>query len=175
MFGALGGVAASVAMYPFLFLTTSMMGIPLDDLSIARGMAISNLDSNNYFNLALGIGMHLLTGAIAGAIFALVVSTISRFKITSFRNGIVEGVIFSTVIFMVLYVPTTISMVQPNLSEIMHQANLHQDGQQHPQQVVEKNLLPLYGFGFVAHVVFGVALGYLVSLVVLRGNTKAKR
>ncbi len=173
MLGALGGLAASGAMYPFLFLTTSMMGIPLDDLSIARGMAISDIDSNNYFNLALGIGMHLLTGVIAGGIFALAVSAISRFKITGFGKGIAEGVIFSTVVFMVLYVPTTIYMVQPNLSEIMHQVNPQRDGQQN-QQVVENNLFPLYGFGFVAHVVFGVALGYLVSLGVLRSHTKTK-
>ncbi len=173
MFGALAGLAASVAMYPFLFLTTSMMGIPLDDLSIARGMAISDLDSNNYFNLTLGIGMHLLTGVISGVIFALAVSKISRLKITSFKKGIAEGVIFSAVVFLVLYVPTTIYMVQPNLSEIMHQANPQPNGQQN-QQVVEKNLFPLYGFGFVAHVVFGVALGYLVSLGALRSYTKTK-
>ncbi len=171
MFGALGGLAASVAMYPFLFLTTSMMGIPLDDLSIARGMAISNLDSNNYFNLALGIGMHLLTGVIAGVIFALAVSAISRFKITNFAKGIAEGVIFSAVVFMVLYVPTTVYMVQPNLSEIMHQANPQTDGQQN-QLVIKNNLFPLYSFGFIAHVVFGVALGYLVSLGALRSYTK---
>ena len=173
MFGALGGLAASVAMYPFLYLTTSMMGIPLDDLSVARGMAISNLDSNNYLNLALGIGMHLLTGVIAGVIFALAVSAVSRLKITSFGKGIAEGVIFSAVVFMVLYVPTTIYMVQPNLSEIMHQANPQPDAQQN-QLVVENNLFLLYGFGFVAHVVFGVVLGCLLSLVELRSNTKAK-
>ena len=66
LFGALGGIIASIAMYPFLFLTTSMMGLPLDDLSIARGMAISNINDNYYLNLTLGIVMHLLTGAIAG-------------------------------------------------------------------------------------------------------------
>jgi hypothetical protein len=137
-------------------------------------MAISNLDSNNYFNLVLGIGMHLLTGAIAGVIFALVVSTIARLKISSYRKGIAEGVIFSAIVYMVLYVPTTINMVQPNLSEIMHQANPHPAEQQN-QRVVEQNLIPLYGFGFVAHVVFGVVLGYLASLAVLKGNTKTKR
>ncbi len=75
LLGALGGVIASIVMYPFLFLTTSMMGIPLDDLSIARGMAISNVNDSYYLNLTLGIGMHLLTGAIAGAIFTIIVST----------------------------------------------------------------------------------------------------
>ncbi|MBA3750008.1 MAG: hypothetical protein H0X03_03790, partial [Nitrosopumilus sp.] len=79
MFGAIGGVISSMVMYPFLFLTTSMMGIPLDDLSIARGMAISNDENNNYFNLVLGIGLHLLTGAVAGMIFVFMINTINRF------------------------------------------------------------------------------------------------
>jgi len=64
-------------------------------------------------------------------------------------------------------------MVQPNLSEIMHQANPQPGGQQN-QLVVENNLLPLYGFGLAAHVVFGVALGGLVSLGVLRNSEKTK-
>jgi hypothetical protein len=34
-----------------------MMRIPLDDWSIARGMAISNVNDNYYLNLTLGIGM----------------------------------------------------------------------------------------------------------------------
>jgi hypothetical protein len=106
-------------------------------------------------------------------IFALVVNAFSRFKIKSFGKGIAEGVIFSAVVFMVLYVPTTIYMVHPNLSEMMHQANPQRDGQQN-QLVVENNLFPLYGFGFVAHMVFGVALGYVMSLGVLRSYTKAK-
>jgi hypothetical protein len=31
------------------------------------------------------------------------------------------------------------------------------------QQMVEQNLFPLYGIGFIVHIVFGVALGFLVS------------
>ncbi len=174
MFGAIGGVISSMVMYPFLFLTTSMMGIPLDDLSIARGMAISNDENNNYFNLVLGIGLHLLTGAVAGMIFVFMINTINRFKITSFRKGIGEGIIWSIIIFIILYIPTTINMVQPNLFEIMHQSNPYQNSLQN-QRVVEQNLFPLYGFGFIAHIVFGSTLGYLVSLLVLRDNTILKR
>jgi hypothetical protein len=94
LFGAAGGIIASIAMYPFLFLTTSMMGLPLDDLSIARGMAISNLNDNYYLNLVLGIVMHLFTGAIAGIIFAITVSTVKILAIRNFKRGITEGVVF---------------------------------------------------------------------------------
>ncbi|MDQ2684777.1 MAG: hypothetical protein M3Y25_02905 [Thermoproteota archaeon] len=169
LFGAIGGVIASIAMYPFLFLTTSMMGIPLDDLSIARGMALSNINDNYYLNLVLGILMHLVTGAIAGAVFTILVTTIKKFRIKSIIKGIIEGVLYSIIIFIVLFIPTTVSMVQPNLFAIMSQSNPSQSNSE-DQQTVNQNLIPIYGFGFIAHIVFGMILGLLISLLIIRGH-----
>jgi hypothetical protein len=59
--------------------------------------------------------MHLLTGAIAGVIFTIVISSIRKFKIISFKKGTIEGVVYSVIKFVVLYIPTTKSMVQPKL------------------------------------------------------------
>ncbi len=168
LFGALGGIIASIAMYPFLFLTTSMMGLPLDDLSIARGMAISNINDNYYLNLTLGIVMHLLTGAIAGVTFAIIVSTVKKFAIINFKRGITEGVIYSIIIFIVLFIPTTLGMVLPNLFDIMNQSNPTQSNLE-DRQTVEQNLIPIYGFGFIAHIIFGIILGFVTSLLVFRG------
>ena len=167
LFGALGGIIASIAMYPFLFLTTSMMGLPLDDLSIARGMAISNINDNYYLNLTLGIVMHLLTGAIAGVIFAIIVSTVKKFAIINFKRGITEGVIYSIIIFIVLFIPTTLGMVLPNLFDIMNQSNPTQSNLE-DRQTVEQNLIPIYGFGFIAHIIFGIILGFVTSLLLFR-------
>ena len=169
LFGALGGVIASIVMYPFLFLTTSMMGIPLDDLSIARGMAISNINDNYYLNLTLGIVMHLLTGAIAGVTFAIIVSTVKKFAIINFKKGITEGVIYSIIIFIVLFIPTTLGMVLPNLFDIMNQSNPTQSNLE-DRQTVEQNLIPMYGFGFIAHIIFGIILGFVTSLLVIRAH-----
>lgn len=156
-------------MYPFLFLTTSMMGLPLDDLSIARGMAISNIKDNYYLNLTRGIFMHLFTGAIAGVIFAIIVSTIKKFVITDLKRGITEGLIYSVIIFIVLFVPTTVGMVIPNLFDIMNQSNPIQSSSE-DRQTIEQNLIPIYGFGFIAHIVFGSVLGIVTSLLVIRNR-----
>ena len=172
--GALGGVIASIVMYPFLYLTTSMMGIPLDDLSIARGMAISNINDNYYLNLTLGIGMHLVTGAVSGAIFAIIVSTIKTFRIINYKRGIIEGIVYSIIIFIVLYIPTTISMVHPNLVDIMSQSNPAQSSSK-DQKTVEQNLIPIYGFGLIAHIVFGVMLGFVISFLIFRGYLTQKK
>jgi len=174
MLGALGGVIASIIMYPFLFLTTSMMGIPLDDLSIARGMAISNINDNYYLNLTLGIGIHLLTGAIAGAIFTIIVSTIKKLRIINFKRGIMEGIVYSIIIFIVLYIPTIVSMVHPNLVDIMNQSNPAQSSSK-DQKTVEQNLIPIYGLGFIAHIIFGVVLGIMTSLLIFRGYVIQKK
>ena len=167
LFGALGGIIASIAMYPFLFLTTSMIGLPLDDLSIARGMAISNINDNYYLNLTLGIVMHLLTGAIAGVIFAIIVSTVKKFEVINFKRGITEGVIYSIIIFIVLFIPTTLGMVLPNLFDLMNQSNPTQSNLE-DRQTVEQNLIPIYGFGFIAHIIFGIILGFVTSLLLFR-------
>ena len=169
LFGALGGIIASIAMYPFLFLTTSMMGLPLDDLSIARGMAISNINDNYYLNLTLGIVMHLLTGAIAGVIFAIIVSTVKKLAIMNFKRGITEGVIYSIIIFIVLFIPTTLGMVLPNLFDLMNQSNPTQSNFE-DRQTVEQNLVPVYGFGFIAHIIFGIILGLVITLLIFRGQ-----
>jgi hypothetical protein len=168
MFGALGGIIASIAMYPFLFLTTSMMGLPLDDLSIARGMAISNINDNYYLNLTLGIVMHLLTGAIAGVIFVIIVSTVKKLAVINYKRGITEGVIYSIIIFIVLFIPTTMSRVQPNLFDIMNQSNPTQSSLE-DKQTVKQNFMPIYGFGFIANIILGIILGFMTSLLIFRG------
>jgi hypothetical protein len=168
LFGALGGIIASIVMYPFLFLTTSMMGFPLDDLSIARGMAISNINDNYYLNLVLGIGMHIATGAISGIIFTVIITMIKKFNINSFKKGIIEGVIYSIIIFIVLFIPTTLGMVLPNLFDLMNQSNPTQSSFE-DRQTVEQNLIPIYAFGFVAHIIFGIIPGFITSLLIFRG------
>ncbi|ALI35937.1 hypothetical protein NMY3_01734 [Candidatus Nitrosocosmicus oleophilus] len=173
LFGALGGIIASIAMYPFLFLTTSMMGLPLDDLSIARGMAISNINDNYYLNLTLGIVMHLLTGAIAGVIFAIIVSTVKKLATINLKRGITEGVIYSIIIFIVLFIPTTLGMVLPNLFDLMNQSNPTQSNFE-DRQTVEQNLIPIYGFGFIAHIIFGIILGLVITLLIFKGQVIQK-
>lgn len=43
------------------------------------------------------------------------------------------------------------------------------------RQTVEQNLFPMYGFGFVAHIIFGVTLGFITSLLVIRGHIIEKK
>lgn len=158
--GELFGLVAGIVMYSFLMLTSIIIGIAPDSLSLSRGMSITHsYSNNNNINLILGIGMHLLTSIVAGMIFGFVINRINKFQIISFRKGISEGIIWAIIIFVILYIPTTISLVQPNLLEIIHKTNPNQNSLQN-QQMVGQLILPLYGMGFIAHIVFGATLDF---------------
>jgi hypothetical protein len=166
MLGALFGIIAGIVMIPFLMLTAIMMEMHPDSISLARGMSISYSSDNDY-NIVLGIASHLLTSAIAGTIFGFVTSKANRWRITGIRKGIGEGIVWSIIIFVIFYTPTTISMAQPNLLKIIDQVNPKRNSEQNQLMVVQQQILPLYTWGFVAHLVFGATPGCLMSLFVL--------
>ena len=85
-----------------------------------------------------------------------------------------EGIVYSIIIFIVLYIPTTVSMVYPNLVDIMSQSNPAPSSSK-DQKTVEQNLIPIYGFGFIAHIIFGVMLGFITSLLIFRGYMIQKK
>jgi hypothetical protein len=168
MVGAFFGLVSGIVMFAFLMLTSIMVGIAPESLSLARGMAITHsYSNNNNINLILGIGMHLLTSIVAGMIFGFLINSINKFQINTFRKGISEGIMWAIIIFVILFIPTTLSLVQPNLLEIIHKTNPTQNNLQ-DKQMVEQLLVPLYGMGFIAHIVFGATLGFLMSLFFLR-------
>src|SRR5918992_3753758 len=110
LFGAISGFVAGIIMTPFLMSIGVIMGIDPNTISIARGMAFGfNNDNNN----ALGVGlvMHLFTSIIIGIIFAILVTKVSRLKITGYKKGWIEGTIMGFAVFVILYTPTTLVMI----------------------------------------------------------------
>lgn len=171
--GAISGIISGMVMYPVLVIISYVIGISTDSLSIARGMSISHLNNDN-FNFILGLGMHLITSAGAGIIFGFVIHKINKFKITTFRKGIDEGIIWAIIIFLILYIPTTLILVQPNILEIIRHINPTHNNLQN-QQMLGQMIIPLYGFGFIGHIVFGATLGFLMSLLIKGFKSKMNR
>ena len=60
-------------------------------------------------------------------------------------------------------------MVYPNLFDIMNQSSPAQSSSK-DQKTIEQNLIPIYGFGFIAHIIFGVILGFVTTFLIFRGH-----
>ncbi|CAN5173562.1 hypothetical protein BH18THE2_BH18THE2_38870 [soil metagenome] len=158
LFGAIAGLAAGIIMTPFLMLVGVIMDIDPNTISIARGMAFGfNTDNNNA--LVVGLVMHLLTSIIVGIIFAILITKVSRLKITGYKKGLIEGIIMGISVFVFLYIPTTLVLIQPQLHILMSQNNpgLSQT------QAFQENMPIVMGIGFLAHIIYGMALGDMTT------------
>lgn len=161
LFGAISGLAAGIIMTPFLMLIGVIMGIDPNTISIARGMAFGfNNDNNNA--LIVGLVMHLLTSTVIGIIFAILVTKVNRLKITGYKKGLIEGIIMGIVVFAILYIPTTLVMIQPQLHIYISQNNPALSQTQ--TQILGENIL-VTGLGFLAHIVYGVVLGSMTTFL----------
>jgi hypothetical protein len=160
LFGAIAGLAAGIIMTPFLMLFGVIMGIDPNTISIARGMAFGfNNDNNNA--LVVGLVMHLLTSIMVGIIFAIMITKVSRLKITGYKKGLIEGIIMGISVFVFLYIPTTLVLIQPQLHILISQNNpgLSQT------QAFQANMLIVMEIGFLAHIIYGVALGDMTTFL----------
>lgn len=168
LFGAISGFVAGIIMTPFLMLIGVIMGIDPNTISIARGMAFGfNNDNNNA--LIVGLVMHLLTSTVIGIIFAILVTKVNRLKITGYKKGLIEGIIMGIVVFAILYIPTTLVMIQPQL-QILISAHNNPALSQMQTQILGENML-IMGLGFLAHIVYGIVLGSMTTFLLRRGSS----
>jgi uncharacterized membrane protein YagU involved in acid resistance len=115
-----------------------IMGVDPNTISIARGMAFGfNNDNNNA--LIVGLVVHLLTSTVIGIIFAILVTKVSRFEITGYKKGLIEGIILGIAVFAI----------------------------QTQTQILGENML-VTGLGFLAHIVYGVVLGSMTTFLLRR-------
>jgi hypothetical protein len=164
LFGAISGLVAGITMTPFLMLIGVIMGIDPNTISIARGMAFGfNNDNNNA--LIVGLVIHLLTSTVIGIIFTILVTKVNRLKITGYKKGLLEGIIMGIVVFAILYIPTTLVMIQPQLHILISQDNPALSQTQ--TQILGGNMLVM-GLGFLAHIIYGVALGSMITFLLRR-------
>jgi hypothetical protein len=74
---------------------------------------------------------------------------------------LIEGIIIGISVSVFLYIPTTLVLIQPQLHILMSQNNpgLSQT------QVFQENMPIVMGIGFLAHIIYGVALGDITTFL----------
>jgi hypothetical protein len=163
LLGATSGLAAGTIMSPFLMLIGVIMSIDPNTISIARGMAFGFNNDNNYA-LIVGLVIHL-SSTVIGIIFAILVKKINLLKITGYKKGLLEGIIMGIVVFAILYIPTTLVMIQPQLHILISQNNPALSQTQ--IQILGENML-IMGLGFMAHIIYGATLGSMTTFLLRR-------
>jgi hypothetical protein len=163
-FGAAAGFVGGLVMIPFMMLIAMMAGMPANTMPVAMGMAFG---VNQNDAMMTGLGMHLLTSTLIGAIFGMVTGSVDKLKITGFRKGTGEGLITGMIAFGVLFIPISMMVMPPVLVQMMMQMNPNIT-QQQAMEMLQQGTSMMIGLGVLEHLVYGAVLGAVASVLVLR-------
>jgi hypothetical protein len=166
IFGAIGGFVAGLIMAPFLMITAILAGMPPDTMPIAMGLmfgASATKDSA----MIVGFGMHMLTSILIGVIFGIVTAKVNKLRITSFRKGIVEGLITGMIAFVVLFIPISMAAMPPVLVGMAMQMNPTMT-QTQIMSMLQQNMPMMFGMGILEHLVYGAVLGAVTSVLIFK-------
>lgn len=154
-YGAISGLVATWAISTAIAASEIELGLAIGTFYAVMGMS---LGADAFMPAAYtGFGLHMLTGAILGAIIGLVASRLVRASMRNPYRAVLAGMCAGVAVWLVLFLPLTVLVVQPSLSETG--AFFAGGFAQGTGQLV-------LGIGFSAivfHLVWGAIFGYMSS------------
>lgn len=164
LFGMIGGIAGSLAMIGPKVLSNIQLVMPHNVNWIVFGI-VFGADKSNAF--AVGMGLHILTGIIVGAIFGIITGKIKPLRINKIAKGIGLGVAAGVIVFVVFFMPMLQNVLAPNLMKFMMEMN-PSASKDMIKQKMQTNLPTVIQTSLGLHVLFGAVLGVIASALTKR-------
>src|SRR5919198_1694546 len=117
IFGAIGGFVGGLVMYAIMSGVMEAIGMGANCFAVILALITGQPFSNNL--VPIGLAIHLVTSTIIGAIFGVVISSISKLRINGFARGISFGVAAGLIAFVVLFLPIAMIAMPPKMMELM--------------------------------------------------------
>jgi hypothetical protein len=108
----------------------------------------------------IGFALHIATGTVAGNIFGQVVLFWNKLFPSNFKRGIIYGIITGVSLWIILFLPLTIFIIQPKLDAFAISAP-----NQYLFGIADRfhGLSPLITIGSLGfHIVYGILFGFIV-------------
>ena len=146
-FSTLGGFIAALVMAAIasMMLVPTPMGGQLFFVAAAMQMGMGSSSA------APGFMIQLLTGIIVGAIIGVVSAKVSRLGLKNTGRALVLGVVAGIVVWIVFFIPL-MAMMMPALM----------------------GMPTMVGGSFLAHIIYGLVLGGIVSVAIPKGASSYK-
>jgi len=161
LFGIIGGIIGSLAMIGPKMISNIQLEMPYNVNWIVFGI-VFGADQPNAF--AIGLGMHIVTGIIIGAIFGIITGKITKLRINKISRGIVLGSIAGLIVFGIFFMPMLQNVLAPNLMELM--MGMNPDATQDMiKQKMQTKLPTVIQTSLGLHILFGAVLGSVASFL----------
>jgi len=164
LFGIIGGIIGSLAMIGPKMISNIQLEMPYNVNWIVFGIVFGAEQPNAF---AIGLGLHIVTGIIVGAIFGIITGKITKLRINKIYRGIVFGIITGLIVFGVFFIPMLQNVLAPNLMELMMGMNPNAPPDMIKQKMQTK-LPTVIQTSLGLHILFGAVLGVVASSLTLR-------
>jgi hypothetical protein len=152
-YGALAGFIAAWSISTAIAASELELGLPVSTFYAIMGMS---LGVNDFVSAAyMGFGLHLLTSALLGAAIGFATSRYATKVLMSPYRSTLLGVGAGMVVWLVLFLPLTILLVQPAISRLQTQSEVFESVGQFTWGIA------LSAIAF--HLVWGAIFGYIAS------------
>jgi len=161
LFGIIGGIIGSLAMIGPKMVSNIQLEMPYNVNWIVFGIVFGAEQPNAF---AVGLGMHIVTGIIVGAIFGIITGKITKLRINKISRGMVFGIITGLIVFGVFFIPMLQNVLAPNLMELMMDMNPNAPPDMIKQKMQTK-LPTVIQTSLGLHILFGTVLGVVASFL----------
>jgi len=110
----------------------------------------------------VGLGLHILTGTIAGNIFGQISLFWKRISPYNSKHGLKTGIVVGAALWAILFVPVAVLVIQPMLTSL----NLGTTPNQYVYSIASNfgNLFGIIIFGsLIFHLIYGALLGFMAG------------
>jgi NADH dehydrogenase len=167
-FVVVGGIVGAVTMVVPKTIFEIEMGLPYYLSWIAFGHVIGVYSSAS---VVAGIGIHLLTAISIGTVVGIFLYKSGILNISKVSNGILFGVIAGLAVFVIFFIPIQELVLSPQIAHTMTEMDKSMTQAQAAHQIAKNFLIIMVG-SIVMHLVFGVTLGLVSSLLSIKFGSR---
>jgi hypothetical protein len=176
IFGIIGGIVGGIAMLGILMGMLGMMNLPpgtalVGPILFAKLIGIT-MGQQHQSAGGVGLGIHLLSSIIIGAIFGAVTSSIKKLEITGYGRGVGFGIATGVIAFVVLFLPVMMGATPIQMMSMMKMMNPAMSSQMIMVQMQKLQPMILVVVAFLAHIIYGAILGAITTVLITKTGLK---
>ena len=118
MFGMIAGAISSLCVSSLILLTEKVIGIPVGTFYLIIIDALLHSSSTSVSYVTYGFILHIVTGTLLGFIIAIPFLRNKQYSLKLTKYSELYGSIFGFVIWAIFFVPISLMVVLPEISQI---------------------------------------------------------
>ena len=118
MFGLIAGAISSLCVSSLILLTEKVIGIPVGTFYLIIIDALLHSSSTSVSYVTYGFVLHIVTGTLLGFIIAIPFLRNKQYSVKLTKYSELYGSIFGFVIWAIFFVPISLMVVLPEISQI---------------------------------------------------------